>query len=252
MFSRLIILLMLAYGWGCAPVLQKPPVPPSTPSQWPAFAAANFSKIESFEGKAKLTVESPQASGTMQIKVVWIRPDTLFLAAEGPLGINLGKVFIGRRRFIIYNEYQNQYISGNLDNPYLTQFLQTSFSLTELKSILLGMPPSGWDSLQPVAAQPGLFIKFSNGVKYRYHVNLRTGLLEKWEMVTGKGTEMVMTLERYRVIEGVWFPRLIRLTRSGQMELISVFYQSIRINQPIPVSAYRIVIKPGVQQLNVQ
>ncbi len=247
----LLIGLFLLFAMNCAPRLNRAPAPPAELAAWPAFAASNANRIHTLRGNARLTVESPQMNGSMSITVIWVRPDTLYLAAEGPLGINLGKVFVGRHRFIIYNEYQNQFISGNLDNPYLTRFLQTSFSLTELKSILLGIPPSGWDNLQPVSGQKGLFIKFSDGVKYRYHVNLRSGLLEKWEMVTTQGTEMVMSLERYRSINGVWFPRLIRLTRPGHMERISVFYQSVTLNKPIPASAYTITIKPGVQQLNV-
>ncbi len=243
---------LLVFLVGCQsqlPVLQRPSV---DMTHWPTFARENSQAIHALKGRAKLTVESPQMSGTMQVTVIWKEPDTLYLAAEGPLGINLGKVFVGSHRFMIYNEYQNQFISGSLDNPYLTRFLQTSFSLKELKFILLGTPPSGWYNLQPAPGKAGLFIQINNGIKYRYHVNLRTGLLEKWEMVTPAGTEMVMTLERYRQINGVWFPRLIRLTRPRFQERISVFYEAVAINQPIARKLYTIVIKPGVHQLNVE
>ncbi len=247
-----IMYVALFVLFSCSSRFQLQQSPVTISNSWPTFAQQNTGAIHTFKGQAKLTVESPQMSGTMQVTVIWKAPDTLFLAAEGPLGINLGKVFVGEKRFIIYNEYQNQYISGALDNPYLTRFLQTSFSLNQLKSILLGIPPSGWKNLQPIREQAGLFILFQDGIKYRYHVNLRNGMLEKWEMVTASGTEMIMTLERYRQIDGVWFPRLIRLTRPRFQERMSVFYEAVTINHPISPKQYTIIVKPGVRQLNLQ
>ncbi len=250
-YVKRLTITFTVFLMSCTSVLQKAPSPPSDLAHWGQFASTNSQQIQTLKGKANFTVESPQMSGSMQLTIIWKQPDTLYLAAEGPLGINLGKVFIGHRRFIIYNEYQNQFVSSTLDNPFLSRFMQTSFSLQDLKYLLLGIPPSGWDNLQPVPGNPGLFIKFKDGVKYRYHVNLRSKLLEKWEMVTPAGTQMVMTLERYRSIQGVWFPRLIRLTRPGKQERLTLFYRSLQINSPIPTSEYTIIIKPGVQQLNV-
>ncbi len=244
---------LLALIAGCAAPLKRQTIAPFVrePARWPEAYQNNFRRIHTFEGTARLTIESPRVNGHVNIRVIWVAPDTLFVQAEGALGINVGKIFIGKQRFIIYNEYDNQYIAGELSNRYLARFLDTDFSLHDLQSALLGKPPIPLSGLQPADTSRGIFTRQEGEVKYRLVVDPQTGLLEKWEMIRRGRVVARMAFQRYRNQDGIYLPRLIRFTRPEYQERITVFYKTIQINRPIPPKHYTITIKAKAKQLNL-
>ncbi|NOX37397.1 MAG: DUF4292 domain-containing protein [Calditrichaeota bacterium] len=249
---------ILTFSWmallfSCAAPLKRsaPPVLTTQIHQWPERYQANYQQIHTFEGTARLTVESPQVNGHVNIRVIWIDPDTLFVQAEGAFGVNVGKIFIGKRRFLIYNEYDNQYIAGELTNAYIARFLNTDFSLKDLQAALLGKPLAPVSGARLVDAKRGVFALKAGSVKHRYKVDPETGLLEKWEMLRDGRVIVRMEFQRYRKQNGIYFPGLIRLTQPERQERITVFYKTLMFNRPINPARYRITIDPRARQLNL-
>ncbi len=245
------VVLLLA---GCGAARKMTPVPPflTNLAAWPEMYHQNFQQLNTFVGKARLTVESSEYSGNVDVETYWVRPDKFYMQAEGFLGLDIGKVFVGSSRFIIYDQYSNHFVSGNVDDPYLNRFLQTDFTLKEVRQAALGQALEAPNvPIQLVDEQHGIFEAETETFLYRYLVNPRTGLLETCEVVREGRVFMRQDFRNYQVLEGVYFPRIVRITLPEQKQRISLFYKSLKINVPIDPQKYTIEVEPKVQQLNL-
>jgi len=220
-------------------------------ANWPQQFEANFSKISTFEGSARLSIESPEFSGHISVKTYWISPDTFFIQAEGPLGLDIGKMYIGESRFIIYNQFENRFLSGSIDDEFLGKFLQTDIYLKDLREAILGRPLSYSIPLTLTDRNHGIFRKRIGSMDYRYVVNPATGLLESWEKLQNDRIRILEEFKNYRQIDHVYFPFLIQITLPAEQQRISVFYKEIILNNPIDSKIYTIEIGPKVKQLNL-
>ncbi len=253
---RYFILGILLLAWwfpSCSPVAMKkePKLEVPTLAEWPAVYRDNFAAIRTLQSKAQINIESPELSTRFTVQFLYVAPDTLFLQAEGPFGIQVGKIFIGRERFLIYNQYNNQFIAGSLDDPYYSRFLQTDFSFQEIKNVLMGFVRLP-ENLKLLDEAHGVFGARVDGNKWRLVVNPRTGLLEKREIISGGKVVLQEEFKNYRRIDGTVIPGFVRVLLPAKRELFSVRHTHIRLNEPVPQEKYRIEIDPRVEQLIIQ
>ncbi len=233
---------------------RKAPVFTRDMSLWPHLYRQNFAKMKSFRGSARLTVESANTGGNVDLTTLWRSPNKLFLKAEGPLGLDIGKIFVGQKRFIWYNQYENHFTSGNLNDPYLNRFLQTNITLEDLKYTVLGFAGQAGDSLQAVDLATGIFISRSPEdaeISYRFRVNPQTGLLESVEALRQNRPFMRQDFRNYDVIKGIFFPRIVQVTMLDQKERVSVFYKKVQMNATVDEKEFDIEVQSKVQQLNI-
>lgn len=248
-FAFLFLLFFLSCTGGTRARISQPFV--ADIADWPQQFESNFSKIKTLEGSARLSIESPQFSGHISIKTYWISPDTFFIQAEGPFGLDIGKMFIGESRFIIYNQFENRFLSGSIDDEFLGKFLQTDLYLKDLRQAILGRPLSFSVPLTLADRNHGVFRKRAGAVDYRYVVDPATGLLESWERLQNDRVQISEEFKNYRQINNVYFPFLIQITLPAEQQRISIFYKDIVLNNPIDSKIYTIEIGPKVKQLNL-
>lgn len=224
-----------------------------TLDSWPDEYRGNFEQIRSFSGKARLSIESEQFNGNVSLKTNWVQPNKLYLQAEGPLGLDVGKIFIGENRFVVYNQYNNHFTSGSIRDPYLNRFMQTNITLSELRNTVLGY------SLEPDSPKllsnrtHGIFTARSieDDIDYRYVVNPASGLLEVCELSRESRVFLRQEFRNYRNVDGIYMPMIIRITLPDQKERISIFYESVELNKELDLSEHTIEISSKVQQLNL-
>lgn len=249
-FQCILILWMFS---GCAGGLHNQAVKPFTDNinVWPQMYRNNFQAIQSFTGKSRLTVESPQYSGNISMSTNWIAPDKLFLKAEGPLGLDVGEIFIGAHRFIVHNQHDNHFTSGSIEDPYLNRFLDTDITLKDLRFAVIGYIAQAENPLELIDPANGIFVSHEQGIEYRFLVNPQSGLLEACEARRESRVFMRQEFKNYKIVKGVFVPTIIRITLPEQQERISVFYKNIQINVPIEPDSYKIEISTKVDQLNL-
>lgn len=223
----------------------------TTVDEWPVAYKTNFEQIQSLAGKARLTIESPDFSGNVSISSYWVNPNVLFLQAEGPFGLDVGKIYIGSNRFLIYNQYTNHFSSGSVADPYLNRFLQTDFTLSEIKFSVLGHALQPEVPIRLVDAQHGVFEARDGGLSYRYVVNPRSGLLETCEVSRNSRVFLRQQFKNYRVVGGIYVPGIVQMTMPAQKQRISIFYNELELNQPIDPKVYTIEVASKVEQLNL-
>jgi hypothetical protein len=223
----------------------------SSLGDWPLKYQTNNDQIHTFKANARFTIESASYSGHLSLKTYWIQSDTLFLQAEGPLGLDVGKIFVGKSRFILYNQFNNNFVSGSIDNPFLSKFFQTNLSLRELKQSILGRPPFPSAKIRLIDPINGIFSVNLGLNEYKYYVNPVTGLLEKWENIENGQVLVREQFKKYKEIDGIFIPGFIQIYLPLENERVSISYKDIELNNPIKNSIYTIEIGPKIKQLNL-
>ena len=218
---------------------------------WPEMYRQNFQAMNSFRGKARVTIESRQLSGNIDAETFWIRPDKLFFNVEGPLGIDVGKTYVGASRFIVYNQHENHFTAGKINDPYLNRVWLTNFTLKDLKYASLGYAIQAEQPLQLVDEFHGIFTSRFDNIEYRFIVNPEKGLLERCEAIRDGRVFLHQEFKNYQVVNGFFIPQLIQITLVDQKERISIFYSQMEINKPIDPAKMVIDISPKVEQLNL-
>ncbi|GAB4338335.1 MAG: hypothetical protein Kow0037_22230 [Calditrichia bacterium] len=215
---------------------------------WPVRYKAEFHTIKTWKSKANLSIETPEFASTFTAGFVYAAPDSLLLKAEGPFGIDLGEIFIGKTRFILHNQFHNQFLCGDLREEYYNTFLQTRFTLQQLKNALLGYIPVP-DDIKLTDPRHGIFLARVENTQWRFEVDPKSGRLKKFEIREEGMPVLQQTFERYRKINGHTVATLTRLTIPGARQQISVHHRNIRLDEPLNPEEYRIVIGTKATQL---
>ncbi len=249
-FTGVVWGLLILYFAGCTPgtVYKQPPPSFTALSEWPHYYQKNFEMLRSMLSEALISLESPSMAVNFTVNMLYAPPDTLFIQAEGPFGIDVGKFFIGRQRFIIYNQFNNTFITGSLDDKFTSTFLETHLTLREIKNAFTGYAPLP-SGLQLVDEQHGIFSALVDGKKYRYQVNPTSGYLENLEIISDNQVIFREEFKNYTSIEKIIIPRLIRLTLPQKKEMVAIYHKNIKINSKIDPNYYTIVIGTKVKQL---
>lgn len=246
----LVLSFLLLVGCASTSIRKSPELHLTAITEWPVLYHRNYSALETMRSKARLTVETPSMANHFTVRFIYASPDTLFMEAEGPLGVNIGKIFIGRQRFIVYNQYDNQFFSGGLDEDYYNTFLETDIRFKQIKNAAIGyvnLP----QNLQLVDKKHGIFAARVGGAKWRFEVDVNTGILRSWEISRDGRTEFVQEFKNYRVIDGLLIPGFVRIILPQKKQLMSIFHKDIKLNRPVNPEEYRIEINPKVKQLIV-
>jgi len=71
--------------------------------------------FSTLKGSAKISLESPQFTGSFGADILLNNSDSLLVTITGPLGIKLGRAFVSPKRFVFYNQMMNQFMTGYLN-----------------------------------------------------------------------------------------------------------------------------------------
>jgi hypothetical protein len=245
-----ILLFCLLFSWRCAShsIPRTATLKFDTLSQWPSFYQENHNRLKSLKSEARISLESPTQASTVTVALIFTAPDTLFMQAEGFLGMDLGKIFIGKDRFIFYNQFNNQFIAGALDDPHYNIFLETNLTFQQLKNAFLGFVPLPAD-LTLIDEKEGLFISQMDHQEHRYKVNRQNGNLEQMEIFQDGEIILKQEFKNYFSAKGLLFPRITRIILPQRKEMVAIIHKNIKINEAIDKNSYFIEIGPKTKQL---
>ncbi|MBN2366348.1 MAG: DUF4292 domain-containing protein, partial [Calditrichaeota bacterium] len=216
------ILLIMVLGCSSTALRQKPSFVEASLEQWPEYYSKNRDNILTMKSEAVITLESPAIAGNFTAEMLYGAPDTLFLKAEGPLGIDLGKTFIGRKRFILYNQFNNTFFSGSLNDKYYSTFLETDVALNDIKETIIGYPPLP-GNIRLIDEKHGIFMTGTDVGKKRYVVNTKNWQLESIEIFKNDRMVIKQEFERYTSEQGIPIPRLIRIILPHKKEMVAIY-----------------------------
>jgi len=243
-------LIILSIILNCTPVTLKktPHLKFDSLQNWPVLYHENYQKLRTLKSEARISLESSQFATNFNVDLIYSAPDTLFVQAEGPFGLDIGKIFIGRERFILFNQFNNQFLSGSLDDEYYNTFLETELTFREIKNGFIGYTQLP-ENIILAEEKGGIFQAAAAGNTWRFTVNLETGTLKTFEIIENSQVVYRQELLSYTESEGVVFPRFIRMILPQKKEMVAIYHKNIKINQPVDKNSYLIEVGPKTRQL---
>ncbi len=255
MNKRLIVLLLTAivlfHGCKTQKVFVRSDYPNPTYRQLLSIHEQWQQSLKTFSAKGRITIDSPQFSGNFEGRIFARGNDSLLISVSGFMGTEVGKVFVGKDRFIFYNKYENQFITGHRDDFEQTHFLQFPITLSELREVFLAQDHFTILKKEEFRkTQDGYFLKAKNG-SYDYNIwfDGQTLLIRKIEYLKEGQIMYSKEYKRYEEHDGLLFPKLINFVRPQEKQGMSIIYKEINLNRPIPNDIFKIKIGDNAKQI---
>jgi catechol 2,3-dioxygenase-like lactoylglutathione lyase family enzyme len=78
-----------------------------------AGVAERVAGLRTLTGRGSIAFATPEISGTAAFTSALRRPDSLLVLLEGPLGIDVGSLFISPDRYVVVNTMENRVFTGD-------------------------------------------------------------------------------------------------------------------------------------------
>ncbi len=209
--------------------------------------------VKTLEGRARITLDSPQYSGAFNADVLVNGPDSLLITITGPMGIRVGKVFITANRFVFYNQVMNQFITGTQQDFEDTNFLQFPLEIGQLRSVFAAQ--DAFEILKEEKferTKDGFYVEVMNG-DLNYHLWFEPEYLhiKKIEYYDNRQLLFFKEYDRFEETDGIIFPRSINFVRPEDKQGLSIFFTELHINQPIAADRFIIHISDNAKQIDL-
>lgn len=210
--------------------------------------ARRRSRIASLSGEAKLTVESPEGSGSLQAAVVVQEPGSVYLETADFLGTPRGTFVTDGNAFAFYQPAENKLLVGPATAARMKRYLPVALGPTELVAALLGeVPLLG-------AAGARLALDDEAGA---YVLQLSEGAVSQRVLIGTKDLRLLSVetrgADRYDVffedheelVPGIPFAKKLRLVAPGGRTQVQIRYKEITLNAVTRPEDFRLVAPPG-------
>ncbi|HID40418.1 MAG TPA: DUF4292 domain-containing protein [Calditrichaeota bacterium] len=209
--------------------------------------------IHSLQGRARIVLDSPQYSGNFDAEILINGPDSLLLSVEGPFGMDVGKVFIGRNRFIFYNQVNNQFYTGDKSIFEDRNFLHFPLKIKELRDIFGAR--DRFDVLRRDLSEirdDQYYIEASNGeMRYKMWFSPYYLHINRIEYYDNDRLLFYKEYSQFKEVNGVYFPMAIDFVRPQEQQAVSIYYRDLKLNQPIDNGLFEIKISDSARQIDL-
>lgn len=210
-------------------------------------------KLKSFRGQSRISIDTPEYSGSFFADVLYNDNDSILIDVSGPFGIDVGKMFLGKNRFIFFNQFSNQFYSGDTENFKNRNFLQFPLKIHEISNFFVGKETIKNMKILNYKVDGDLFfINGKNGsMSYNIWMDDLTGRIKKIEYLEGDKLILIKEYDKFFKINNAYFPKHIKLTRPIEKQIVSVFYNQLVLNQEILPEEFQLKISDTARQIDL-
>ena len=215
------------------------------------FIDAEQNKIITLQASCRISVDSEEFSGNFFATVYYTQNDSLLISVSGPFGIQAGTLFIGKERFIFYNQMTNKFFNGSIKDFEDKNFFQFPLKMTELVHIFAAKESLPSMKIKDYRIDDGLyFINATNSIyTYKIWIDNSTGRIVKLSQHIDDKTLLVREYGDFTTIGNSHFPRKIKMVRPDEKQAVSVFYTHLSINEDIERNNFIINISDNAEQM---
>ena len=254
-FSLLLSLSLLLLWQGCA-IFSKShrPDPNADPRAVYLRVAENYRHLQSFRGKGRLIIDSPEVKLSAPATVLTLKPDSLFIQVEAVFGIDVGFFFADGKRFESYSPLENTYFFGGVDRMQDLMLFQFEATYEEIMSSVVGtvLPPFDSTFTMHIEGDSYRFDGRRLDWQVAYWVDPKHGVVTKSEQRDSTGALYArQSFRRFRKVRGVWLPQLIRMEKPAQHERLTMFYSRIETNVELAASDFSLRVPASAKRVHI-
>jgi len=208
-------------------------------------------RLKTLKASCRISVDSEEFSGNFFANVYYIKEDSLLLSVSGPFGIQAGSLFIGKERFIFYNQMTNKFYNGSVKDFKNKNLFQFPLKMRELINIFTAKENLPSMKIEDYKIDDGLFFlktKNSND-DYKIWIDNSTGRIVK--LIQNRDDQTIYTHEYgdFMTAGKLYFPRKIKMVKPAEKQAVSVYYTHLSINEEIDRDNFIINIADHAEQM---
>lgn len=209
------------------------------------MVVAGSGRIHSMTGRGSVAFESPDLNGSAYFELSLKKPDSLLAKFEGPFGIDVGTLFLSRKRFVMYNSLENRVTTGVPSTAAIRSFVPFDLTFDQILDVFSGVFPLEGDATAirgyAVDGDHFLLTTTCGAGMCEYWIDPESYVVTRSRRLSSNGTVLVEA-EASAFVEqdDVVAPKRITITFPEQRRRVSVFYTSFHLNVPEPSFAYSI------------
>ncbi len=263
-FRSFLPVLSLLFFVSCAPFTggSKTDFYRSHPVSLFYTALQHGQEIESFEGKAHLTIESPVEGFQGNATIYYRRPDSLLVKLQAAFGVPVGSLLITGNRVQIYNIREKSLSESEGGNVPLNSLIGIGLRTENLFEAVLGLPrlpdmltvsATELDSLHYMA-EDGNFTYFiqTKTDKRKYIAAPDKQVFLQYVLFNGSdGDTTLCTFRQFRRFKNIRMPRHVQISRENPKERLSLFYTRMQVNKKFPNNRFKIKYPKDVKIIHL-
>jgi len=208
-------------------------------------------KIRTIKASCRISVDSDEFSGNFFANIYYINHDSLLLSVSGPFGVQAGTLFIGKNRFIFYNQMTNKFYNGMVKDFENKNFFQFPLKLKELVNIIAGKEnlPSMKINTYEIKENSYFINGQFNSDDYSIWIDHKYGHIK--ELIVKRADHVLYQKEYndYLKSNNLYFPRKIKMIRPEEKQAVSIYYTQISLNDDIDGENFIINIADNAEQM---
>jgi hypothetical protein len=183
-------------------------------------------------------------SGSASFEASMKKPDSLLVQLEGPLGIDVGTLFLSREKFVVYNSIENTVMTGNPENSRLRSLIPMNLSYEEMMNAFAGIvvAPNEGDIVQYRIDDDKFYLETKCGENVcRYWIDPNHLLVSRYEMRNASDAVVLSAkLSSFTTEENISAPKRINITMPLQHRQVTIAYNALRLNPEETDFTYKI------------
>jgi outer membrane lipoprotein-sorting protein len=198
-------------------------------------------KISTLSGTGKITIESPESSGSGSFTADVKKPDSALVELTGPFGIRIGTLALARQELVYYDWRTNTATVGNADEKTLRAVLRIDLRFDEILHAFTGefLSFTSDDSLESFRVDQGLYVLlYRRGNLVReLRIDGDSFIVTSYRLLDAEGNASLVALaSRPDEVGGITMPTLLRVIMPKERRSLTVAYGDLRINEEVHCS----------------
>lgn len=209
--------------------------------------------IQTLDGYARITLDTPQYSGNFSADVLLSGSDSLLISVAGPLGINVGKVFVAQKRFVFYNQVMNQFYTGSKKDFEGRNFLQFPLEISQLRDVFIAQDKFNILKKERFEVRDNMYyLEAANG-KFLYHIWFDPVylLIKRIEYFDQDNLLFFKEYDNFKKINDVYFPMSVSFVRPAEKQGLAIFFTKLEINNPVKKGKFNIKVSDSAEQIDL-
>jgi outer membrane lipoprotein-sorting protein len=209
--------------------------------------------INNLSGQARITLDSPQYSGNFDAEIILGGQDSLMLSVSGPLGIDVGRVFVSRNRFIFYNQINNQFFTGTKEDFEGRNFMQFPLEINQLRSVFVAQDKFDVLKKDIFEKRDDQYYLEAENAHHNYKIWFDADLLmiRRVEYYANSQLLYYKEYDRFHLVNGIYFPISINFVRPDEKQGVSIYFNTLAINEAIDENDFKIKISDSARQIDL-
>ncbi len=215
----------------------------------------NWEQLETLHGFGRIIMESPRQSFSGRAVVNVKVPDSVYIKIEAILGLDVGVIFADKKSFLVFSPMEKlAYAGASEDTLNLKMYLGFDLTFPMLMHLISGVAllPDLDDAVMHNDGEQLEITGRKNGLSFEYSIDTKFGMVSKVIVRDDQGqVHLIEEYKRFVRVGSVRAPKMMRYIRPARKESLTLFYEQLDVNKPIPPKDFYIKLPKDILKIRL-